>query len=352
MLLTWLADIAVMKMSKRVELPLIEPLYSTYHYQGISTAIIVKNPTIRNWYLNEIMDLTCSRKFLSGFTSPEISIKDSSWTKNPYLDRKTTTTYFTKGYINPIIREMLNNGYYVGFNHIDDFFVKGKSWYKERHFAHDGLICGYDQNEKTYCIYAYDSNWIYQKFWTPQKAFNAGRVAMEKQGVFCGIYGLKVKEDEVAFSPRTVLSKLKEYLDSNLEKYPFEGEGNVYGIVVHEYIAEYVARLCSGDIPYERMDRRVFRLIWEHKKAMLERILLIEHHLKMDNEISEKYKPLVAEADTMRMLYASHHMKRRDSVLPIIQKKLLRLMKREQELLTALVEKMEKELGNETVEIS
>ena len=74
------------------------------------------------------------------------------------------------------------------------------------------------------------------------------------------------------------------------------------------------------------MDRRVFRLIWEHKKAMLERILLIEHHLKMDNETSEKYKPLVTEADTMRMLYASHHMKRRDSVLPGIQKKLLSMM--------------------------
>jgi len=56
---------------------------------------------------------------------------------------------------------------------------------------------------------------------------------------------------------------------------------------------------------------------------------------------------LVSEADTIRMLYASHHIKRRDSVLPIIKKKLLKLMDEEKKLLTLLVEKMEKELGND-----
>ena len=341
-----------MKMNKHIELPLIEPLYQTYHNQGPGTAIIGNNPTIRNWYMNQVMNLTCNRKFLSGFTSPQITIPKSDWGSNPYLDKKSISTQFTKGYINPIIREMLDNGYYVAFVGIDDYYVEGKSRYKQRHIGHDGLICGYDQEEKTYCMYAYDSNWIYRKFWTPQKGFNAGRMAMLKKDKFCNICGLKAKEDQVEFSPKTAYIKLQEYLGSNLEKYPFEGEDNVYGIVVHEYIAEYVSKLYRGDIPYDRMDRRVFRLIWEHKKAMLERIALIEQSLDMDNEVSEKYKPLVAEADTMRMLYASHHMKRRDSVLPIIKNKLLTLMKNEQELLTVLVEKMRKEIENETVEVS
>lgn len=340
------------KMSKRVELPLLEPLYSTYHHQGPGTAIIVNNPTIRNYYLNEIMNLSCSRRFLSGYTSPEITIANTFWSMNPYLERKSVATQFTKGYINPIIREMLDNGYYVAFSGVDDYYVEGKSRYKERHIGHDGLICGYDQEEKTYCIYAYDSNWIYQKFWTPQKAFNAGRVAMEKQGVFGGICGLKAKEEPVEFSPKTACSKIKGYLCSNLQDYPFDGEGLVYGVIVHEYIAEYITRLYRDEIPYERMDRRVFRLIWEHKKAMLERIILIEQSLHMDNEFSEKYKPLVAEAEAMRMLYALHRMKRRDSVLPIIQKKLLSLMKNEEELLIMLVEKSRKEFGNETMEVS
>lgn len=327
-------------MNKRVELPLIEPLYKTYHYQGPGTAIINNNRSIRNWYFNQIMNLTCNRKFLSGFTTPEITIVDSSWSSNPYFDQRWISTEFTKGYINPIIRELLDKGFYVAFIGVDDYYVKNKSWYQERHFSHDGLICGYDQNDKTYCLYSYDSNWIYHKFWTPQKGFNAGRIAMRKKGAFSSICGLKVKGDVIEFSPKTACQKIKEYLDSDLDKYPFSGEGNVYGTVVHEYIAEYVSKLYKGHIPYERMDRRVFRLIWEQKKVMLERIEMIEQNLKMNNEISDKYKLLVSEADAIRMLYASHHMKRRDSVLPIIKSKLLFLMNSEKELLTLLLEKV------------
>ena len=42
------------KTKKKIELPLVEPLYSTYHYQGPGTAVLVNNPSIRNWYLNQV----------------------------------------------------------------------------------------------------------------------------------------------------------------------------------------------------------------------------------------------------------------------------------------------------------
>ena len=339
-------------MNKHLELPLVDPLYSTYHNQAPGTAIIGSNPSVRNWYLNQIMNLVCSKKFLNGFTSPGITIADTSWVANPYLDKRWLSSEFTNGYINPIIRQMLDKGFYVAFGDVDDFYIKGKSWYKERHFGHDGLICGYDQNDKTYCIYAYDNNWIYRKFWVLQKDFNAGRMAMRRKGTFSCFCGLKVKGDQVDFSPKVACQKIKEYLDSDIEKYPFDKEGHAYGLVVHEYIAEYVTKLYNEDIPYERMDRRVFRLIWEHKKAMLERMVCIEQRLKLSDEISEKYKCVVAEADAMRMLYASHHMKRRDTVLPIIKKKLLRTEDTEKELLTLLVDRAEKEFKNETLELS
>lgn len=339
-------------MKKRIELPLIEPLYQTYHNQAPGTAIAVKNPTIRNWYLNQAVSLTCNRKFLKGFTSPEIMIVDSGWSVNPYLEKNWFSMQFVNGHINFIIREMIDNGYYVAFVGVDDYYVEGKSWYKERHFDHDGIICGYDQNDKTYCIYAYDSNWIYRKFWTSQDAFNRGRIATAKKGVIGKICGLAVVETEVKFSLSTVYEKLSEYLDSDIKKYPLYGGGNVFGIVVHEYIAEYVSKLYSGEIPYERMDRRVFRLLWEHKKAMHERIVLIEQNIGISSGMSKRYRDLVVLADTMRMLYASHHMKRRDSVLPAIRTMLIQLQTEEREILTELLEKMREELVNEALEVS
>lgn len=331
-------------MDKRVELPIAEALYSTYHYQGPGTAIAINNPTVRNWFLNHTVNLICNRKFLKGFTSPEITVDNSSWWVCPYFERIEISSRFAKGFINPIIREMLNNGYYVAFINIDDYYVEGKSWHKERHFNHDGIICGYDQNDKTYCLYAYDNKWIYRKFWTSQKSFNSGRVSTDKQGKCAVFYAVKVKDDVIEFLPHLVYSGIKEYLDSDMKKYPPDGEEKVYGIVVHQYIAEYVSLLYKGEIPYERMDRRVFRVIWEHKKAMLERIELVEKKLGMNSCISQKYASLVSDADRLRMMYATYHMNHRNSILPEIQKKLLKLMKDERLLLKQLLKKMERKL--------
>lgn len=339
-------------MTNRIELPIIEPIYKTYHYQGPGSAIIGNNPTIRNFYLNEVMKLVCDRRFLWGYTTPRITIANSFWSVNPHLEKILITKNAVDESVDLTIKEMLNNGYYISFCGVDDYYVPGKSWYGQRHFSHDGLICGYDKEEETFCIYAHDVNWVYQKFWTPQKGFYAGRAAREQEDFFGKIYALKAKNEVVEFSLATVYDKLQEYLESNLEMYPFEGEERVCGIVVHDFIAEYVSKLHNGEIPYDRMDRRVFRVIWEHKKAMLERISLIEKSLDMDNTASEQYSFLVSEADMMRMLYASHYMKRRDSVLPVIKKKLLALKEKEQELLTGLVEKMGEGIKSETMEIS
>lgn len=322
---------------KKIELPLTEPLYSTYHYQGTGTAALANNPSIRNWYLNQVMILTCTRKFLNGFTTPEIDIADSSWTANPYLDQKWFALQFLEGHTHFVIRKLLDAGYYVWFSGIDDYYIEGKTWYHERHLDHDGCICGYDQENKTYCIYSYDRNWIYRKFWVLQKSFDTGRKAMFREGQHGSLCGIKPMGYQITFSHEIACRMIAEYLDSDMEKYPEYSEGTVSGIVVHNYIAKYVDMLYDGSIPYEKMDWRVFRVIWEHKKVMLERITLIEDALSINHTISETYRSVVREADNCRILYAAHHMKQRNALLPTIRKKLLTLRNLEQELLNELL---------------
>ena len=326
-------------MKKKVELPIVEPMYSTYQYQGCGAATIYGNPSVRNWYLNEAVDLRCNRRFLTELTTPEIDVAMSNLHENPYLYKYWIPLQFTKGYVNPIIREMIDQGFYIYFGDFDDYYIEGKSWFRQRHMYHDGLICGYDQEKKTYCLYSYDKNWVCHKFETSQQSFNNGRkAAMEKagKGILCAI---KPRPEPVAFDSKVALEKIKEYLDSSLEKYPPTDETPVYGIVVHDYIAMYIGKLQDESIPYERMDWRVFRLIWEHKKVMHERLEKMEEDLELDTKASQEYQKLVKEADTMRMLYASHHMKRRDSVLPIIQRKLLCLKEEELRILSEFIDK-------------
>lgn len=326
-------------MKKVKELPIIEPLYSTYHNQGPCSAIIEKNQTITNWVLNNCMFLICTRRFMLGFTSPEINVYKTAWHENPFLEKIGIPMKFFKNHTISVITNLIDEGYYVHFGGIDDYYMKGKTWYKERHFYHDGLICGYNKSEKTFCVYAYDENWVYRKFWLPQTCFEEGRKAAFKNGVYGKIVAIKPKEDIVIdFSPKEVLSKLAKYNESTLEDYPEDVQGVVWGTVVHDYIAKYLSKLRDGSIPYEKMDRRVFRLIWEHKKVLLQIIKKIEETFNLNGEISGEYENIVEEADCLRMLYASYHMKRRDSLIPILEKRLMIIKEKEQKLLKSLLE--------------
>ena len=92
------------------------------------------------------------------------------------------------------------------------------------------------------------------------------------------------------------------------------------------------------------MDWRVLRVIWNHKKVMYQRIKQIEKALSLDSNISNNYMSVVAEADTMRILYASYHMKRRDSLLGLIQNKLKEVKCKEELLLRELLNKVKCEV--------
>ena len=203
------------------------------------------------------------------------------------------------------------------------------------------MICGYDDEAGTYSIYAYDTNWVYRVFQTPQKAFEKGCEAMEEQGVYGRICGIKAKNTQVDFDLVKVCRRLRGYLDISPKEDYLSDDNTVMGIAVLDYIALYVDKLYTGSIPYERMDRRVFRVIWEHRRAMLERLQKAEEILMVDCDCSRAYEQLVSEANTMRMLYASHHMKRRDSVLPVLKKKLTAQKEVEQEILWRFLKKAE-----------
>ena len=329
-----------MKNCKSVQLPIVEPVYGTYHFQGGASAVIHDNPSLRNWFLNEVMNLCCSRMVLFGLTTPQIGIDKSTWEDVPFYDKRWYSTQFLRGCTNSVIRELLDSLYYVYFSGFDDYYMKGKTWYKERHFCHDGLICGYDSSDKTFTVFAYDNRWVYRCFKVPQKCFDAGRKSMYNQGVYGAVCGIKPYSNQVELDHSRIYLNLSEYLDSSLEKYPPDEKGAVYGITVQDYIVMYLDRLCKDEIPHNRMDRRVLRQIWEHKAVMLERIGKVEKMLSLGSDTSKAYSSLVEKANVTRMFYASYHMKRRDSLIPVMKNNLMEIRNEEEILLRSFVKKI------------
>ena len=329
-------------MAKSVSLPFEVPIIATTQGSAAVGIAMTGHPTAHNQILNQAVSLFCRRRFIKGFTTPEVSI--INWNLNSYkiFDRYEVNFRFVTDYCIQIIKQMLDEGFYVYYSGVDDFYLPEKSWYGIRHLYHDGIICGYDDNDSTISIAAYDINWVFRPIRIPQECFVQGVDSALKATRYDNMTAYKLKENvTIEINEKDILKLLKEYLDSNFEKYPADEDGDVRGIVVHNYLAMYIDKLKDGSIPFEKMDWRALRPIWEHKKCMYERIKAIEAKNGWGDELSNRYAPIVEKANQLRMMYAVYHKNHNDKLLDKIRDGLLELADRDRTLVEELVNRLE-----------
>ena len=76
------------------------------------------------------------------------------------------------------------------------------------------------------------------------------------------------------------------------------------------------------------------------------RICAVEKLFDVGTESSDAYTPIVKESDTMRLLYASYHLKpNKSTMLPLIQRKMMQIRDAEEDILQVLVEKLDKAIS-------
>ena len=325
-------------------LPYVEPMYSTYHWLSSAGIPAKQNTTSDNWYYNNTIEWRCTRKFLQGFTTPELSLSCGNIWNMPFLDKIGVNTRFARRCALDIIKTMIDDGFYVAFSGVDDYYVKGKSWYKEEHFNHDGLIVGYDDESGTLSIAAYDQRWIFTVFETPQECFVEAMTVLCDKGTYGGLHAVKAKNEPQEINIKNIYNELKKYLSSTINDYPLADPEAVWGIVVYDFLCMYLDKLADCSIPHERRDRRVFSLVWEHKKCMLGRIKAVEEFCGWDNELSSAYEEVVDLADKVRFIYSEFVLKYSSKHLEKMQLLLMDIKRSEFDLLTKFLLKLEEVL--------
>ena len=329
-------------MAKSVALPFIVPNFATLQSTGAAEFAMIGHPTAYNQTLNQATNICCSRKFLKGYTSPQVSIPNIYIDAYNFIERYSLNFRYIYDFCLSIIKTMLDEGMYILYDEVDDFYIPGKSWYGTRHIHHTGIICGYDDNDNTINIVAHDINWVYNMLRVPQKCFLEALKSSLDAKHYGKMTAYKIKENTVAeINEKEMLRFLKEYIDSSFEKYPIDKQGEARGTVVHDYLAMYIEKLKDGSIPYEKMDWRALRPMWEHKKCMLDRITAVEKKKGWSNELSERYSPIVEKANRIRMMYAMYHKNHNDKLLDKIRDGLLDIAKRDKDVVGEFIKKLE-----------
>ncbi len=329
-------------MAKSVLLPFEVPTFAIGQASGAAELAMIGHPTAYNQVLNQATSICCTRSFVRGFTTPQVIIPNIHIHCYSFIERYGVDFRFTHEFCLEIVKKMLDSGMYIYYTGVDDFYLPGKSWYGTRHLHHDGVICGYDDNDGSISIAAHDINWIYRVIRMPQECFIEGLKSSIEDKQYGTMTAYKIRDNTVVnINEREMLRHLKEYMDSNFEKYPADKDGEVRGIVVHDYLAMYIDKLKDGSIPYEKMDWRALRGIWEHKKCMLKRIKAVEDKNGWSNELSERYTPVVDKANCIRTMYAMYHKNHNDKLLQKIHDGLLDLAQSDKEIVGEFISRLE-----------
>lgn len=330
-------------MADSASLPYRVPWFAFTQGHAAPGLAMAGHPTAYNSYLNQCTTLNCSRRFLFGYTSPLVAISRGCISDFACLEKYATSARFCYPYHKELIKQMIDEGFYVYFSEVDDYYLPGKSWYGIRHMLHDGIICGYDESDQTYSIAAYDINWVFNLIRIPQECFAEGyRVGMNGKN-YGSFLAYKVKEEEVRLNENMILSNLKDYISKTGDIYSLKYDTPVDGIAVHDFLAMYIDKLKDGSIPADKMDWRALRPVWEHKRCMLDRIRAIEEKRGWNADLSTRYQPLVEDANRVRMMYAVYHKNQKTGLLDKIKTGILSFRDQEYEILKELIQKMEEE---------
>lgn len=331
-------------MSKCVQLPFCVPVFATVQSSAAPGLAMENHPTAYNAMLNQCTSLTCTRKFLRGFTTPQVYIHRLGIYEFSCFERYVMCLKFSLPHIHSIVKKMLDEGFYIFYHNVDDFYMPGKSWYGTRHMYHDGVICGYDDGDKTYSIAAYDINWVYSLIRIPQDAFAKGIESALEARYYGNLLPYKINVNEVKLDTNVMLKNLKEYVCNTVDKFSLEEDGSVNGTAVHDLLIMYIDKLIDGSVPHDKMDWRALRPIWEHKRCMLDRIRAVEQKYGWDDGLSKEYEAIVELSNRARMTYAMYHKNEKKPLLEIVRRALDELKQRDMEAVNKLIQRMEEEL--------
>ncbi|AJS57214.1 hypothetical protein [Paenibacillus sp. IHBB 10380] len=280
-------------------LPFLVPPIRTFNYLACDLGITSTIEEAIPWYHMNYFQLCCPKT--------DLNLEDHklvfSVLRNPFLSKTYLSKSFVEDITDPIqfIIVSLNHGYYVN-TYINEYFLPNRHAYYSKSFLHDILIIGYDDDEKILNVVGYNREGQF----VPEKvSYDDFRDAF----IFCSsmnnteqrTFGLIIPEKEdFHFNVSFILNQMEDFLngknDAQFKYFDIPiNEQDAYGKDVYEYIISYIkANTTFWDI-------RVFRLLLEHKVALLERINFLEKmgYIKNIDELIISSEKLVKTANIL-----------------------------------------------------
>lgn len=268
-------SVSVTDIGKRqVQLPLAQETESdTYLFYSTRLAMLQSDAKASEQLRQYFLDLRLFyNKCYSNFLFFEEDLE-----KMLQLQYKDYISVEQQGNIIDYVRKQLQKNLYINV-HLDEFYISEKDYYDTRHFVHENLIYGYDDDEQVFYAFGISKRQKTTQFVIPYEEF---LLAYEKGKLFyfCGadyleqegyypiiVYQIRDGK-EFEFTEDVFIGKLTAFLQPPEEEMVGE-DVHVYGSNIYDWLIQDLTGECDREI----VDYRVLHLLYEHKKCIKNRL--------------------------------------------------------------------------------
>lgn len=338
-------------------LPLAAPLIKTYQGSSFVLGVLTAEERTKDICYNNYINLTCKNE--ADEHGIEMGFVNEEWEYYRVkgiaeMDLYHFRTFSETGLIE-FLKERIDQDNYILLYSIDDYCLSYSKNYQIKHDVHDTYIYGYE--EDSFLVMAYSDRTL-SKVRVPMKEIVDGLFSEENYGSdFCSFRLSHVAK--VEYDLRTIYRELRNYAESRADE---EESYKKYGLRVYDGLIDLVTKeieRCGNKeeknenadkkLQFDYMvnsvfDIRPFRVIWEHKSLMTQRVKRMSTDMTVGEEIFCQTEEAERDARTIFMLMVKYCVSGNCGILRRVIELLGEVREKEKGMIQSLLAVIEKEL--------
>jgi len=320
-----------------MELKVAEAPIVGLQYLAYPLNVLLNYDEYRAWYYNNYIQILCnsagwySLRFFIGCNYEIPVLRCQALEKTTFVKMNCD--------IIRVIVDALNDGWYVTSN-FDEYYLPNREAFKVKHFEHDFMIYGCNQQEESFSLLGYSNKGLFEKtkisFLSFEKAFysqtydeNATFVLFKKRDNLIPEFDINVVKDflyDYVYSQNTY-ERLRTLIR-------LDGPDDIFGMDTYQYLRNYYNDVAELKDEMGIHNIRDIHIFWEHKKCLLERIEYLYNKKILQNaECINRYKVIEREISNVRNFHMKYSITGEKYILTDIIAALNKTEQKEREIL-------------------
>lgn len=296
-----------------------KPLINSYWFWADQFVMINRITNSEYWLLNNFIDLWCDKQMLPGgifFSGKGYRNKMVEFYDCPFLEMQKIAFDEDKrifGYgIIEFAKEFIEQGNFILLM-VDRFFISEYGFKNSNN--HEILIHGYDDKSEKFMFCDNNKNGKFEMnlsctYSELQSAYMEFKYFKDEPDFNTSIFLFRPREDDsYSVDIQKIKKSLSQYLTPDID--PTLNE--IHGIKIYEALIGYFSDALLTD--KLNLDPRGLCVLYDHKKAMLYRLIELKKYIKICDNYIKAYENIVQKSNVLLNLFLKYSVKGEKCIL-------------------------------------